>query len=99
MKELPNVLATYEKHHGKGFDILGISLDSSEQRLKDFIAEKKMPWSQYCDGKGWASKLGNKYGVKSIPATYLLDKDGNILAQDLRGDDLEKAVAAAVGKN
>ena len=99
VKELPSVLATYEKHHSHGFDIVGISLDSSESKLKEFIASKKMPWRQYYDGKGWESKLGGKYGVKSIPATFLLDKTGTIIAKDLRGDDLEKAVADALSKN
>ncbi len=98
VKELPNVLSAYEKHHKSGFDVVGISLDSSEQKLKDFITSKKMPWRQYFDGKGWESKLGGQYGVKSIPATYLLDGTGTIIGKDLRGDDLEKAVAEALAK-
>ena len=96
--ELPNVLATYEKHHKGGFDIVGISLDSSEAKLRAFTKDKNMPWQQYFDGKGWQSKLGGQYGVNSIPATYLLDGTGTIIGKDLRGDDLEKAVAAALAK-
>jgi peroxiredoxin len=96
--ELPNVLATYQKHHAKGFEIVGISLDQDEKKLKAFTAEKKMTWQQFFDGKGWQNVLAAKYGVNSIPATYLLDGSGTIIGKDLRGDDLEKAVATALAR-
>ena len=98
VKELPNVLEAYSKHHPKGFEIVGISLDQSEQKLRDFIKEKNMTWQQYFDGKGWQNKLAGVYGVNSIPATYLLDGEGKIIGKDLRGEDLEKAVAKALAK-
>jgi peroxiredoxin len=94
--ELPNVLKTYEKNHPKGLEIIGISLDQNKERLTKFIDDKKVPWRQYFDGLGWQNKLAEKYGVNSIPATYLLDKEGKILAKDLRGDALETAVAKAL---
>jgi hypothetical protein len=93
---LPNVLKTYEKHHDKGFEIIGISLDQDKQKLTSFTESKKMPWVQYFDGKGWQNKLASKYGIKSIPATYLLDGQGKIIAKDLRGEALEAAVAKAL---
>jgi peroxiredoxin len=94
--ELPNVLKAYEKHHDKGFEIVGISLDSEKEKLTAFIKKNKMTWPQYFDGKGWQSKLGEKYGIQSIPATYLLDKEGKILAKDLRGEALDEAVGKAL---
>jgi thiol-disulfide isomerase/thioredoxin len=94
--ELPNVLKAYEKYHDKGFEIVGISLDSEKEKLTAFIKKNKMPWPQYFDGKGWQSKLGEKYGITAIPATFLLDKDGKLLAKDLRGDALDKAVEQAL---
>ena len=96
--ELPNVIKTYEKHHDKGFEIIGISLDNDEQKLKSFLKEKNMTWQQYFDGKGWGNKLGAKYGVQSIPATYLLDREGKIIGQNLRAEALETAVTAALDK-
>ncbi len=96
--ELPNVLKAYEKHHAKGFEIIGISLDSDRAKLDSFIADRKMTWPQYFDGKGWQSKLAGAYGVNSIPATYLLDGEGKIIAKDLRGVALEEAVAKALAK-
>lgn len=91
--ELPNVIAAYEKFHGKGFEVVGISLDKSRDALTDFIKENKMPWAQYFDGLGWGNKLGQQYGIQSIPATFLLDGEGKIIAKNLRGPALESKLA------
>ena len=99
VKELPHVQATYDKHHKNGFEIIGISLDSDKSKLDKFVAEKNMKWPQFFDGQGWKNKLSTQYGVNSIPATYLLDGDGVIIAKNLRGDALEQAVAKALKKS
>ena len=96
--ELPNVLAAYEKFHNRGFEILGISLDEDRKKLLDFIEAKGMKWPQYFDGKGWETKLAQDYGIQGIPATFLVDGDGTIVATDLRGDDLSAAVEKALAK-
>jgi peroxiredoxin len=96
--ELPHVLEAYEKHHANGFEIVGISLDSDREKLTGFMKEKGMTWAQYFDGNGWQTKLAQAYGVNSIPATYLLDREGVIIARDLRGEALEQAVGKALGK-
>jgi len=57
-----------------------------------------MTWVQYFDGLGWQNKLAVKYGVNSIPATYLLDGKGDIIGKDLRGEALDQAVAKALAK-
>ncbi|MFT3782266.1 MAG: TlpA disulfide reductase family protein [Nibricoccus sp.] len=98
VEELPNVVAAYEKFHGKGFEIIGVSLDEDEARLKAFIAEKKMTWAHYFDGKGWQSELGQKYGITGIPATFLLDRAGKIIAKDLRGEELAAMLEKELGK-
>jgi peroxiredoxin len=90
--ELPHVLDAYEEYHAKGFEIVGISLDNDETALRAFIKKRGMLWPQLFDGKGWDSKLATRYGVASIPATYLLDRDGRIAAKDLRGDALRTEV-------
>lgn len=100
LAELPNVVATYKKHHAKGFDVIGISLDrpDSLEKLKAFAQEHEMPWAQFYDGKYWANKLAVRYGIQSIPATFLLDAEGRIIGRDLRGPALEAAVAKALAK-
>ncbi|HXB02394.1 MAG TPA: TlpA disulfide reductase family protein [Opitutaceae bacterium] len=97
-EELPNVLAAYKKYHDKGFEIIGVSLDQDENTLKSFIKEKGMVWPQYFDGQGWGSKLGQKYGIDSIPMTFLLDQEGKIVAKGLRGAALDEQLALMLGK-
>jgi alkyl hydroperoxide reductase subunit AhpC len=96
--ELPNVLKTYTKHHSEGFEIIGVSLDDNQQKLESFLNGKGISWPQFFDGKGWNNKLAVKYGIQAIPATYLLDGNGVIIATDLRGKELEQAVAKALAK-
>ncbi len=95
--ELPNVIAAYKKYHGKGFDIVGISLDEDKGKLTGFMKEHGMTWAQFYDGKGWNNKLALKYGIDSIPSTFLLDGNGTIIARDLRGPALEAALAKQLG--
>jgi peroxiredoxin len=96
--ELPNILETYRKHHDRGFEIVGVSLDQDRQQLEQFIRSRNMPWPQYNDGKFWDTKLVLKYGVTQLPTTFLLDRRGNIIARDLRGDELMQAVAKELNK-
>ncbi len=96
--ELPHVLEAYEKHHKDGFEIIGISLDKDQEKLETFTKEKKMPWPQFFDGQGWQNELAQKYGINSIPATYLVDREGKIIGIGLRGKKLETAVAEALAK-
>ena len=90
------MLKVYQQYHDKGFEIIGVSLDSDKDKLTSFIKEKQMPWPQYFDGKAWQTKLAGVYGINSIPATYLLGKDGTIIGKGLRGDALEQAVSAGL---
>jgi peroxiredoxin len=98
--ELPNVVAAYKKFHARGFEIIGISLDRADarQKLVDFTKSHEMPWVQFYDGKYWDNKLSRQYGINSIPATFLLDGEGRVVAKDLRGpaleEELDKLLAA-----
>ncbi len=96
--ELPNVKANYGKYHPQGFDIVGVSLDEDEAELRDFIKVKAMPWPQIFDGKGWEAGDAQAYGVRAIPFTLLIGKDGVIAAVNPRGEELEPAIQAALAK-
>jgi thiol-disulfide isomerase/thioredoxin len=97
--ELPNVRKAYEDYHDKGFEIIGISLDKAkdEAKLKSFVKDENMPWPQAFDGKGWGTALAKKYGITSIPATFLVGKDGKIVSSNLRGPALSSAVEKELG--
>jgi len=96
--EMPNVIETYNKHNEAGFDVIGVSLDEDKAALKQFIERNKMPWPQYFDGKGWANEIAQRFGIGSIPATFLIGKDRKVVASNLRGEALEEAVTEALGK-
>ena len=84
--EIPNVVATYNKLHGKGFEIIGISLDQDKSKLETFVKDKAMPWRQFFDGKGWKNEISTKYGINSIPAMWLIDKKGMLVSTNARED-------------
>ena len=94
--EMPNVIATYQKYHTQGFDILGVSLDANRDAVLNFTHAQGMAWPQYFDGQAWNNKLATQYGVDSIPMDYLLDRHGIIIGKELRGRALGAAVAKAV---
>ena len=87
--EMPNVIAAYEKYQEKGFEVIGISLDQDKEKLESYTEDNGMNWPQYFDGKGWENDIASKFGIQGIPATYLIGKDGKIVATDLRGGALE----------
>ncbi len=92
--ELPNVIANYKKYNKLGFEIIGISLDNEKdkEKLEKFIASHDMPWRQFFDGQGWKNEVATLYGIHSIPATYLLDREGKVYRVGLRGEALGKAL-------
>jgi thiol-disulfide isomerase/thioredoxin len=84
--EMPDVKATYDKYHSKGFDIVGISLDQDKDALMKFIQAHDIAWPQYFDGLGWQNKFAVQFGIQGIPAMWLVDKDGKLQTENARGD-------------
>lgn len=80
---------------GKGFEIFSISLDSKKNDWVKAIEKDQLPWTYHiCDFKGWYSALADQFELESIPANLLIDKDGIIIAKDLRGNALEATLKA-----
>ena len=96
--EMPNVKAAYERFHDKGFDILGISFDNTREAWLKGIADLGMTWAQLSDVQGWKSLAAKKYGVHAIPFTILFDKEGRIIATNLRGKALGEKLEELLGK-
>ncbi len=98
-RENPNVVKAHNEFkdkkfvNGKGFVVFNVSLDRTAEQWKGAIKKDKLDWPYHIsDLKGWSSKLGAVYGIRSIPANFLLDENGVILARDLRGPALEAAL-------
>jgi peroxiredoxin len=92
-KENPNLVKAYAKYHDQGFEIVGVSLDDKKANWLKAIEADGLTWLHASDLKGWKSDLALEYGIKSIPASFLVDAEGKIIAKDLRGEDLEKTLA------
>jgi peroxiredoxin len=91
--ENPNVVAAYNKFKDKGFTVLGVSMDSNKEPWLQAIRQDNLTWTQVSDLKGWGNEVGKLYGVQGIPQNFLVDKDGKIIAKDLRGAALEEKLA------
>ena len=91
--EMPNVVSAYNKYKNKGFEIVGVSLDKDEDKWIQGIKDLKMTWPQMSDLKLWESEVVGLYAIQGIPFTILLDKDGKIIAKNLRGEALDAKLA------
>jgi peroxiredoxin/outer membrane lipoprotein-sorting protein len=88
--ENPNVVAAYKKYHEKGFEILGVSFDENKERWLKAVDDDGLTWAHVSDLKGWDNAVGKIYGVRSIPHSVLINKEGVIIAKDLRGEELHE---------
>lgn len=96
--ENPNVVAMYNELHAKGLNIIGVSLDKDAAKWKEAIAADKLTWNHVSNLKFWDEPIAVQYGVQSIPATFVLDASGKIVAKDLRGAELKAKVAELLAK-
>lgn len=93
--ENPNVVRVYEKYHDKGLEIISISLDKEGQKERWLKAVKddNMNWYHVSNLKFWNEPVAKIYNVRAIPATFILDENGEIVAKKLRGNALEQKIA------
>jgi peroxiredoxin len=100
--ENPNVVKLYNDFNHKGFEIIGVSFDRDRDQWLAAIKDDHLTWTHVSDLQYWDSAAGKLYAINSIPATILLDRDGIIVAKNLRGDELRKKLEelyAAEGQN
>jgi peroxiredoxin len=97
--ENPNMVALYNDFKGKGLQIIGVSLDQENAAAawKQAIAVDKLTWIHMSNLKHWKDPIAQLYGVESIPAIFILDENGTIVAKDLRGDALRAKIAELLG--
>ena len=85
VEELPNVIEAYNDLHDKGFEVVGISLDTDKDKLQAFVKEHGMKWPQLADGKEWDNEFVKKYEIDGIPTMWLLNKQGILVSSDAVG--------------
>ena len=94
--EILRIKAVYEKYHDKGFEVIGVSFDEDAAVLREFIKEKEVPWRQILDGDGFGGTFAKRYGIRGIPAPFLIDREGRVISVKARGSLLDELVAAEI---
>lgn len=94
--ENPNVVAAYNKYKDKGFTILGVSFDQNKTAWMKAVEADRLTWNHVSDLKGWGNEVGKIYGITSIPQNILVDKEGKIIAKNLRGAALEQKLEEVI---
>jgi thiol-disulfide isomerase/thioredoxin len=103
--ELPGLVKAYGEYHPRGFEVVSISLDRADKLSKaayrDSVAALGMTWRHIYDEKGWDTELVKRFFIGSIPAPFLVGRDGSIAAwgEDLRGEKLAGSIEKALGTN
>lgn len=98
-RENPHVVEMYNKYKEKGFEVFSVSLDRTKEAWVRAIETDKLTWPNHVsDLKYWSSEAAKLYGVNSIPATFLIDKEGRIIAKNLRGAELTNALRKIFGE-
>ena len=100
--EVPNLLKLYDAYHEKGFDILGISLDTQPEQAEQYIEQENIPWatlfSKDESQRGWEHPMAVHYGISGIPRAILVDRDGTVIHMNARGNILAKQLRKILGE-
>lgn len=96
--DMPHVKKVYEKHAGKDFEIVGVSLDRRQSDLDAFVKAQGLKWPQSFDGRGWDNAVARQYGVRAIPSMFLVDRSGRIARAGVRSQTLDAEVAALLAE-
>lgn len=99
VEEIPYLLDLYDKYHGVGLDVVGVSLDFRRSEAEDFIREWGIPWPVLWEEDGWNSSLARELHVHALPCNFLLSRSHVLRAKDLRGEALEDAVVRLTGSS
>lgn len=96
-EELPNVVEVYNDYHDKGLNVLGVSIDEEKGEWEEAIKGFGMEWDNISNLSKWEDPIVGLYNVRSVPYNFLVDKEGNIVAKDLQGEDLRKKMEELLG--
>ena len=100
LAEIPNIEKNYKDYHGRGFDVVSISIDQDRKDLDEFLEKHKQPWTMLHDvaeARGTDKSLSTYYGIFAIPQMMLVGRDGKVLSLSIRGDQLGDELAKLLG--
>lgn len=92
------MVALYKEFHSKGLNIIGVSLDKDKAKWKEAIAKDQLTWTQVSHLKFWEEPIAKQYQVESIPASFVLDASGNVVAKGLLGEELRAKINELLSK-
>ena len=90
--ENPNLVRLHKKYKDAGFDIIGVSLDRTREQWEQAVIDDNLPWTQVSNLNFWNDPVARRYSIRSIPQSYLLDKNGLVMGKNLRGQELEDRI-------
>ncbi len=93
----PSFVKLYKKLKEKGFEIYSVSIDGNEKKWKSAIKKDKITWTQVISPGDWRAPIVSQWNLEAIPTTYLLDKNGKVVAIDLEGKELEAKIKSLLG--
>ena len=97
LAEMPRLKRLYRTHRNRGFEIIGVSLDSDAETVGNYTAKNDINWRIAIHGPAEGG-IRNRYFVDTIPSTFLLDRTGRVIAVDLRGVNLERGIEAELDR-
>jgi thiol-disulfide isomerase/thioredoxin len=90
--DAPEVVALAGRLNSRGFEVIGVSLDEDRAAFESAVERLRMAWPHHFDGKGWENEIARKFGIRSIPSTWLFDRKGKLRETGLRGEELGRRV-------
>lgn len=96
VKEMPMLRKLYEQHREQGLEIIGVSLDRSIPKARQFVERDEIRWRHIADGRYWNAVLARRFDIRRLPMTFVIARDGTLLHVDLRGEKLATAVVQAL---
>lgn len=91
--DMPALMKTWRQFKDRGLEVISISLDSDQTRLNQYLKRFNLPWKMVFTGKGWQDETVKRYGISSVPSYWLIDKKSVLRAMDLKGRELNMAIA------
>ena len=97
--ENPNLVRLYKSYNDEGFNIIGVSLDRTQEQWEKAVEDDSLPWTQVSNLNFWNDPIARRYSIRAIPQSYLIDNKGVVIGKNLRGNDLEEKIKFALSQN